>query len=875
MAFLFLGLVVETPPPPPPGAVPPAGAAAAAAAAAALALRGGGVPAFLKTDYFEEGPNATPPSRTYLAAALRLCGGVDRPPLVQARASEFVTALAARRRTRGALLRALAAVMADAAAPVVTKTLVALDEDARVTLCVRALGLARSAAELARRDRVVAAQLSILAAHAHLRGDRAALVGDAAESNTNTSNSRRVMFLKLRASAACDAARRVDRDSLVAASRGAARLLGDASPDVRVAAAGAIAALATVLVAAEASFAAAAVAARVGECHLDRGDGDVPAGRWSVPRDDWQQGLGEGDDDMVPEGDAVAAAAEEEEAAEERAEKKKKEAPKRSRHADFSAPVKEEESNRAQLEEDEALDPEKALRSGEHPTPKAFSAKEKTKKTSAATDPLEGFFVPAATSRLFDSARLLVSLDRAAAQDTHVGARDALLAAREAVSNSRARAVAAARRVATGGVLGAHVATWASLAPLEAPLPGVVDATSVLKFEALVRPMRRRIAEQRRLSRQQVDANAAGDADVEAARALEWEARKATEEEVAAYGLLDVSGDDGVHDASATPTEAQPTLAGVSTSASIAVHGTHAENVPHVRKSEIKQESLGAPRLDAESASESASSRLAAREAFTETSTKKPKSPSRVTSPVRGVPETLDEAHVLYLARVKRLARRAAESHDDAPLTAGELVRTTGPTKQTVAAVMTMLGRSVAKQHEKHEHAARARVANKWREAREKDARREAEKNIPLHLLRKGGTLTNATNVAPRDSREPRETNSVSRAPVDLAALRAARRDAPPGGDMQLSRPTGSRPALERARASNAFRRVAETRPPDAVTARRAKQAAEDAVKAARKAEISRRYYGTDKFKKPVVKKNLDADGPRVVKDSSGRTWMM
>jgi hypothetical protein len=185
------------------------------------------------------------------------------------------------------------------------------------------------------------------------------------------------MFLKLRASAACDAARRVDRDSLVAASRGAARLLGDASPDVRVAAAGAIAALATVLVAAEASFAAAAVAARVGECHLDRGDGDVPAGRWSVPRDDWQQGLGEGDDEMVPEGDAVAEAAAEEEAAEERAEKKKKEAPKRSRHADFSAPVKEEESNRTQVEEDEELDPEKAFRSGEQPTPNAFFAKTK------------------------------------------------------------------------------------------------------------------------------------------------------------------------------------------------------------------------------------------------------------------------------------------------------------------------------------------------------------------------------------------------------------------------------------------------------------------------------------------------------------------
>ena len=573
---------------------------------------------------------------------------------------------------------------------------------------------------------------------------------------------------------------------------------------------------------------------------------------------------------MVPEGDAVAEAAEEEAAAEERAEKKKKEAPKRSRHADFSAPVKEEESTRTRLEEDEALDPEKALPSGDRRTPNAA----KTKKTSAATDPLEGAFVPAATSRLFDSARLLVSLDRAAAQDTHPGARDALLAAREAVASSRARAVAAARRVATGGVLGAHVSTWASLCA-DASLPGVVDATVTLKFEALVRPMRRRIAEARRLSRQQVDANAAGDVDVEAARALEWEARRATEEEVAAYGLLDEGDDvDDVEDKKTKTRTAATDAAGVFTSApaSIAAYGSReTSNVQGV--AEIVS-SRGAPRdAEIESASESASSR-AAREAKTFAKKKKPKSPTktRVTSPVR-VAETLDEAHVAYLARVKRLARRAAESHDDAPLTAGELVRTTGPTKQTVAAVMTMLGRSVAKQHEKHEHAARARVAHRWREAREKDARREAEKNIPLHLLRRGGNppLTNATNVA-SSSREAR----VSRAPVDLAALRAARRDAPPGGDMQLSRPTGSRPALERARAADAFRRVAETDTHrDAVAARRAKQAAEDAVKAARKAEISRRYYGTDTFKKPVVKKNLDADGPRVVKDSSGRTWMM
>ena len=80
---------------------------------------------------------------------------------------------------------------------------------------------------------------------------------------------------------------------------------------------------------------------------------------------------------------------------------------------------------------------------------------------------------------------------------------------------------------------------------------------------------------------------------------------------------------------------------------------------------------------------------------------------------------------------------------------------------------------------------------------------------------------------------------------------------------------------LERTRATEAFRRIPETRAPDAVAARRAKQAAENAAKAAKKAAISKRYYGTETFRKPVVKKNLDADGPRVVKDSSGRTWMM
>jgi hypothetical protein len=852
MALVFLGVVVETPAPPRPGAVPPAGAAAAMAAAAALALRGGGVPAFLKTDYVvlrsdgSEGKRRTPPSRTYLAAALRACGGVDRPPLVASRASEFVTELAARRRMRGALLRRLAEVMADvAAAPTGVDpdtSLAALDEDARVTICVRALGLARRAGDLARRDRAVAAQLSILAAHANLRGDRAALDGDVSETGTETK-----MFLKLRARAACDAARRTDRDSLVAASRNAVRLLGDASPDVRVAAAGALKALATVLVAAEASFAAAAVASRVGECHADRGDADVPAGRWSVPRDDWEQGLGEGDDDMAPEGVAVAEAAGEE-AAEEEAAEKKAAAPKRSRHADFGRPGKEDGrggdkrlgSSSDGEAETRALDPG-TNEPRPRPRPRDVEKGKEyrttttaTAKMSAATDPLEGVFVPPDVSRRFDSARMLVSLDRAAREDTHPGARDALFAARDAVAAARARALSAARRVATGGVLGAHVAAWAALTA-DAPLPGVVDAAARLKFEALVRPTRRRIAEARRLSRQEVDAAAAGDVDVEAARRLESEARAATEAAAAAYGLIDAP-------------------AGEDVSAAALFAAVEGE--------------IGAFPRPSGPAAKLESSNLES------SNPRNPKSPRhRVTSPGGGAAPP-PHAPPAYLARVKAQARRGADA-PDAPLTAGELVRTTGPTPQTVAAVRVMLGRSIAKQHERHEHAARARVANRWREAREKDARRAAVENQPPHLLRKGTTKmkTNATNVSV--SQTESKEGARSRAPVDLASLRAARREAPPGGDMQLSRPTGSRPALERTRATEAFRRVAETRAPDAVAARRAKQLAEEAAKAARKAEVSRRYYGAETFKKPVVKKNLDADGPRVVKDSSGRTWMM
>ena len=114
------------------------------------------------------------------------------------------------------------------------------------------------------------------------------------------------------------------------------------------------------------------------------------------------------------------------------------------------------------------------------------------------------------------------------------------------------------------------------------------------------------------------------------------------------------------------------------------------------------------------------------------------------------------------------------------------------------------------------------------------------------------------------------------RARVDGDPL-AERKAAPPGGDIQLTRPYAARPKLTRPRAEDVFRRVAKsTRGVAAVERYAEARRAAEAAKEAKKAEVSMRRYGTESFRKPAARETRDgAEERRVVKDSAGRTWLM
>jgi len=154
----------------------------------------------------------------------------------------------------------------------------------------------------------------MLTAHAYLRGDEKAIESSCLDGSVgagigggkggNTGDRRpggggysdsggrhdgAGMGLRLRARAAADAARATDRSSIVSAARGAQTLLAEFSAQVRFAAAAALAKLAILLVAAEATFAAEAVAAHIGDMDDDDGGvGNIPRMRWSVDPDDWE-----------------------------------------------------------------------------------------------------------------------------------------------------------------------------------------------------------------------------------------------------------------------------------------------------------------------------------------------------------------------------------------------------------------------------------------------------------------------------------------------------------------------------------------------------------------------------------------------------------
>ena len=825
---LFLGFTTQESVPPAPAKVSPDGAAFAMAATAALVERSGGMDAFI---FVSKGGDTNglkdtnglvmksqPVTPMYLTAALTACGGEDRPTLVASRAAEFVNAVLKRRQSRGLLLKILGEVCRLHSGVVWSgvTTIRTSDDTKRVSIAVSALGVIRRACEATRRDRTVAAQLSILAAHASFIDNRQQLDG----TNEEKMDGRR-MFLKLRARAACDGARRVDRDALIEAAKGTLVLLTDSSPDVRIAVAGALKVIGALLVAAEATFAASAVANEVGDVHTDFGDCDVPAPRWELPPEDWQQ-LSDGNNDMRLEDTRV-----EEKVGDTNIEKtketKKKEFKKvRSRHADFeSAPVKLGNEKYENLDDmagkqSDKIDPRTKI------------------------NPTEGMTLPCSASRLFDSARIVTSLDKAGRADKHPGARDALLGARESIAQARARARDAATRVALGGVLGAHVATW-SVLNASSNLPGVVDATAAQKFEKLTKPMRRKIAERRAASRLESDANTAGDVNVEASLSLERAALHANQKAQKEYGLdlLDIFKKKG-DESSGTTDE---------------LDEIETRDVDFI--SPVQPQKAGG-KVSWNNAIGATKAMSKALNAFGGKKT-------------HDVDDSSHQATKEFLQSVKHRGRSGAEPNDQ-PLTVSELLKTTGPTTQAMDAVKYLLRTSIAKQSEWNEHASRVRIANKWREARELDTKKAERSRDPRfnRLMKQKGIDEN--DVPTRGRIAAARTSTAS---VDLERLRIARRAVPPGGNIELSRGSTTRPALERGTASGMFARVNEPARGTAMEKRSRKTAAEDAVKNARKAEISNKYYGTNTFRKPVVKKNLDVDGPRVVKDSSGRTWMM
>ena len=191
-------------------------------------------------------------------------------------------------------------------------------------------------------------------------------------------------------------------------------------------------------------------------------------------------------------------------------------------------------------------------------------------------------------------------------------------------------------------------------------------------------------------------------------------------------------------------------------------------------------------------------------------------------------------------------------------ISAEDMHRARGPDKETLASIKNMLRHSVARQHEKHETRSRARVANVWR-----DARLQREKK----LLRRGEELPKYPGYEPVPAENIPRTSDPDHRPVDVyhglrdpTNPRAVadddpmhdRKVAPPGGDIELSRPFASRPKLMRPSARDAFRR--DPLPGPSTRGIRAREEVRDAERAARgerRLETSRRYFGTESFRRP------------------------
>ena len=659
------------------------------------------------------------------------------------------------------------------------------------TLATRALETTERVATLAAADRAVASELAILAADAFARGDADALIG------TRGSESRGALGLKIRARAACDAARATDRASIVAAAKGVVALARDASPATRRAAAHATAKLAALLVACEASRAAEAVGAAMDDPDRDSGDAPAPRLAWDVPADDWETGRGVGDDDMIPE-----------------------------------------EKMEKTLDFDDGDSKERGFGTGKTRIPSSHSevsALELRERVAGGVRLADRVVTNMSDGRAFDSAWCALLLRRAARREGDASIRETFTACRDAIEAAKASARFAAERYRLGGLVGAHVATWAALHPTS-PIPPVVDFLAERKFEAATRRRRRRITDARSRITED-DGYTLAHAEAEAAASVAAEACDATRD-----ALREHLGDAGERVAGAAESRA--------------ANERRLETLRVAREARAEALRDAGVRADDPAADDLVVALAAA--------------------------GRLDPEKAAAAAAASRRARGVVADEIERATKMGELVRRTGPEPETMSAVKSMLAASVARQHEKHETRSRARIANAWREAR--DARRGGGggfqdariDGVAARPPPPPGVSSASERHGPVDVYHGLRDPGCERARVDGDPL-AERKAAPPGGDIQLTRPYAARPKLTRPRAEDVFRRVAKsTRGVAAVERYAEARRAAEAAKEAKKAEVSMRRYGTESFRKPAARETRDgAEERRVVKDSAGRTWLM
>jgi hypothetical protein len=395
--------------------------------------------------------------------------------------------------------------------------------------------------------------------------------------------------------------------------------------------------------------------------------------------------------------------------------------------------------------------------------------------------------------------------------------------AKDAILESKACAKFACERYRYGGVVGAHVAVYAALNP-DQETPTMVDEIHAVKTEHIVRLVKKDVKERRAVMRIDGDTRLP-DIDEEANARLAQACTDALRDALSVHSLTNTSARHAGAMEGAVAREKQIARQRAALEAQALV----------LREAGLSLDDPGALEL-------AKSLGIVVPDDFDDKA-----KPLQGQLPGSTLLSTLDDENAGVPTRVPT---RIDPEH---------MHRNRGPDKETLASIKNMLRHSVAKQHEKHETKSRARVANVWR-----DARLQRDKK----LLRKGETLPMYhPEYQPVSPEHVPKTSDPTHRPVDVyhglrdpTKQRAAIDDdpmhttkvAPPGGDVELSRPFGSRPKLLRPSAKDAFRRDPLPGPSTrSIRARDEARETERKAKDTRRLDTSRRYFGTESFRRP------------------------